>query len=331
MMIMILLIIFSVLITVFSLCCLSSGITIVSVLLLTAVLCLDILHVVCIKKYILPHLRILHIPEEVKQQADYFKQHDSEPFIAFIEHLLWNNRAQISRQQEFDSLNNRSNFLALQSQINPHFLYNTLESIRGEAVISGTPLIARMLKTLSKYYRYNVGSSDNLVSLHDELENVKNYVAIQQFRFEDRISLDIRIDPEDKSCMDYMVVKLSLQPIVENSIYYGLEPKNEKGHINIDIRQTPHRLVITVSDNGVGIKPEKLAVLNEQLTANAPADSGSHRGSGIALSNINQRIRLCFGEEYGMIVRSIPGCGTDTEINLPIVQATAANHTFHNT
>ena len=127
-----------------------------------------------------------------------------------------------------------SEYLALQNQINPHFLYNTLEGIRAEAVISGVDTIAEMTEALATYFRYTISQVDNLVTLEEELANVENYYYIQKFRFGDRLDLMIRYDCEDEySVLQCQIPKLTLQPIVENSIYHGLEQKMEKGHLDI--------------------------------------------------------------------------------------------------
>lgn len=212
-----------------------------------------------------------------------------------------------------------SEYLALQNQINPHFLYNTLEGIRAEAVISGVDTIAEMTEALATYFRYTISQVDNLVTLEEELANVENYYYIQKFRFGDRLDLMIRYDCEDEySVLQCQIPKLTLQPIVENSIYHGLEQKMEKGHLDIKITATDQHLIIMVSDDGVGMEKEQVKKMNEVLRSLRLEEmqTESSRG-GIAVRNVNNRIKLLFGEEYGISIYSQSGAGTDVEITLP--------------
>ena len=215
----------------------------------------------------------------------------------------------------------QSQYLALQNQINPHFLYNTLEGIRGEALSSGMAGIAQMTEALATFFRYTISNVDRLVTLEDELENIENYYIIQQYRFGDRLSLSIEVDNEDADwVMRCRMPKLTLQPIVENSIYHGLEPKMGNGHLRIRVEATNKRLVITVSDNGLGFEEERLSALNHALSSISMdyVKPDSERRGGIALINVNSRIKLLFGEEYGLYIYSTPGAGTDVQITLPV-------------
>jgi two-component system sensor histidine kinase YesM len=216
----------------------------------------------------------------------------------------------------------QAQFLAMQNQINPHFLYNTLEGIRGEAIAIGADSIALMTETLSEFFRYTISNLENLVTLSDELSNVRNYYTIQQYRFGDRLDMKIEFDSDaDRNLlMNAKVPKLILQPIVENAIIHGVEKLQGQGIISIRVLCTEKRLLITVSDNGVGIEPEKLRKLNEQISnmhERFSRDAGG-RG-GIALANVNNRIKLLFGEAYGVNILSVPGVGTDTEFVLPYI------------
>lgn len=215
-------------------------------------------------------------------------------------------------------------YLALQNQINPHFLYNTLEGIRSEAIIAGLDSIAEMTEALATFFRYTISHMDNLVTLEDELENIENYFYIQQFRFGDRLVLSIEYENEELDNLDilsYCLPKLTLQPIVENSIYHGIERKIGRGHLIIKIRVSDERLMIRVSDDGIGMDEKILHDINESLRTLSIDDMGKkpRRKGGIALMNVNNRIKLLFGEEYGIYVYSNIGSGTDVEISLPLV------------
>lgn len=214
-------------------------------------------------------------------------------------------------------------YLALQNQINPHFLYNTLEGIRSEALIAGLDSVAEMTESLATFFRYTISHLDRLVTLEDELENIENYYYIQQFRFGEKLHLSIVYDcDEEISKMDilnYCIPKLTLQPIVENSIYHGIEKKVGKGHLIITIGKSDKRLWIRVSDDGAGMEEEKLLEINKKLKKLSLEGTENKKG-GIAIVNVNNRIKLLFGEEYGIYVYSNKGSGTDVEINLPLVR-----------
>ena len=214
----------------------------------------------------------------------------------------------------------QAQYLALQNQINPHFLYNTLEGIRGEAKVKGAENIAEMTEALATFFRYTISNLDHLVSVEDELANIESYYTIQQFRFGDRLSLKIEYEQEDGyRILNLKIPKLILQPIVENSIYHGIEKKNGKGNLVIRMDCTEKYLIILISDDGVGISKSKLEDLNERLMNISTKDMDTKKG-GIAIMNVNNRIKLLFGEEYGIVIYSTPMLGTDVEITLPIVE-----------
>lgn len=230
-----------------------------------------------------------------------------------------NNLISVSKKQ--------AEYLALQNQINPHFLYNTLEGIRSEALIAGLDSIAEMTEALATFFRYTISQVENLVTLEDELANIENYYYIQQFRFGDKLTLSIEYERDDDDfneleVLRYRLPKLTLQPIVENSIYHGIERKVGKGRLIIRIGVSDERLRIRVSDDGLGMPEEKLKQLNEKLRRLSVDDvqDQTNRKGGIAVVNVNNRIKLLFGEEYGINVYSREGVGTDVLINLPLVQ-----------
>ncbi|SKA98091.1 two-component system, sensor histidine kinase YesM [Caloramator quimbayensis] len=215
----------------------------------------------------------------------------------------------------------QAQYLALQNQINPHFLYNSLEGIRGEAISAGLNNLAEMTEALATFFRYIISNMEHLVTLEDELESIENYFIIQRYRFGERLNLNIEYDYEEKEeILKYRLPKLTLEPIVENSIFHGIERKMGDGNISIRIETTPKRLIITVSDDGMGINESRLMELNEKLKIQSfeyikPDDD--EKKIGIALINVNNRIKLLFGEEYGINIYSKENVGTDVEITLP--------------
>ncbi|MCD7736605.1 MAG: sensor histidine kinase [Lachnospiraceae bacterium] len=235
---------------------------------------------------------------------------------------LIENLEKILRSPQMMELNRRqAQYLALQNQINPHFLYNTLESIRSEALLAGLDGVADMTEALAKFFRYTITKVDNLVSVEEELDNCETYFRIQKHRFGDRLQLHIEYDPEEwPDIMNCQIPKLTLQPILENSIIHGTELKIGEGNIRIRFKKTESRLLICISDDGVGMDESTLAALNEKLgkeTERLMHRENEQKG-GIALLNVNSRIHLIFGDEYGMHVYSVPQRGTDVEISIPI-------------
>lgn len=217
----------------------------------------------------------------------------------------------------------QAQYLALQNQINPHFLYNTLEGIRGEAMSAGLDNVAEMTEALATFFRYTISNVEQLVTLEDELENIESYYIIQQYRFGERLRLAVAFDDEEdrEILLRCRLPKLTLQPIVENAIFHGIERKIGSGTVRIRIEATSKRLIVTVSDDGLGMEPERLGELNEKL--NMPAleyvKPDSEKKGGIAVINVNNRIKLLFGEEYGINLYSTAGLGTDVEVSLPLM------------
>lgn len=156
-------------------------------------------------------------------------------------------------------------FTALQRQINPHFLYNTLECIRSEAMLGGQREIADMTENLANFFRYSISSKGNVVTIADELENVHNYFKIQQFRFGNKFELRVDCGTDEDVLYTCRIPKLTLQPLIENAIHHGLESKQGVGHITIRFILTNARLLIRICDDGVGIEQAKLDVLNSNL------------------------------------------------------------------
>lgn len=233
----------------------------------------------------------------------------------------WEEVERVLHSPQLMELNKRqAQYLALQNQINPHFLYNTLESIRGEALIAGLGGVADMTEALAKFFRYTITKVENLVSVEEELDNCETYFCIQKYRFGDRLELHVEYEPaEFEEIMSCRIPKLTLQPILENSIIHGTEPKVGTGNLKIQFERTDCRLIIRISDDGVGMDEEALARLNRRLGRDGKSLE-YHREpekGGIALVNVNNRIHLIFGEEYGMHVYSMAGVGTDVEITVP--------------
>lgn len=272
----------------------------------------------------------LHLEDVLKEYANLTNMDLEKPFDKhFVKSSLEQNFLDMLQiQKEIDKqarkAENRiqtTELYALQTQINPHFLYNTLDSIRRLALIHGVSEIATMTESLSCLFRSMIAKEGQMLLLRDEFENVRNYITIQNFRFSNRFDYEYNI-PE--SLMDqYLIPNMTLQPIVENAIMHGLENKYERGRISISAYVTEKRLVLTITDNGVGIEEEKLNYLNERLLNYRAPISKEHTRYhvGIALLNINKQIKLKFGDQYGICLTSTPDVYTSTELVLPALPA----------
>ena len=215
---------------------------------------------------------------------------------------VWANTRTEAKLEEQERLLMQARLDALTSQINPHFLFNTLNSV--SALIRTDPNQARVMVTkLSRILRRRLRKHENLTPLRDELEFINDYLSIEMTRFGDKLRFVEEVEP---ATMDMLVPSMLLQPLVENSIKHGLGSKVEGGTITIEARSVDGRLHLVVGDDGVGISQEKLAGLLAQ---------------GIGVHNVTERLKVLFGSGYRMWIDSTPGLGTRIEIDVPQMQA----------
>ncbi len=219
-------------------------------------------------------------------------------------------RVMTKKAYEGELRKQKAEFKALQAQINPHFLYNTLETIDCMLLVKGQFEISKIVVYLGDILRYSVDRDINRVTLKEDMENVIKYLHIQELRFGDRIRFDVDITKEAMQCE---VLKLLIQPVVENGILHGLAEKRKNGFLRISGLVRKSELLITVSDNGIGMDQGQL----EQIMRSHSAVS---MHSHIGLSNVNQRIKLCYGEKYGVSVSSQKGKGTVVNMVLPAIK-----------
>lgn len=230
--------------------------------------------------------------------------------------LIDDNATKADREYSLAMLKKQAEIKALQNQINPHFLYNTLDCIRGMAIEQGADNIEEMTRALSGMFRYSISRKGKTKALmEEELANVNNYLRIQQYRFRNKINITETIDPAAKKCC---VPKLLIQPIVENAVFYGLEPKTGERNLNIEAYCTGKKLIVKVEDNGVGMSFDKLRTINDAMCSGVSmGDNG--RGTQLGIVNVNERLRLLYGEEFGLRIFSCPKVGTKIEMVLPII------------
>lgn len=203
---------------------------------------------------------------------------------------------------------------ALVAQINPHFIYNSLESINSMAVLEGNKNISKMVISLGKLLRISINENQELIPIHMEIEHVRHYLNIQKFRFEDKFEYEIEFA---ESLKYYMTQKLIVQPIVENALYHAIEPMEHKGYIMIKAHESDHDILIDVIDNGLGF--DEATLLN--LWKTDTADQKKYRNSGVGLKNVHDRLVIRFGSPYGILICSSPGYGSTIRIRLPKIMS----------
>ncbi|MFL0557403.1 sensor histidine kinase [Paenibacillus barengoltzii] len=219
-----------------------------------------------------------------------------------ISELIEQVETEQARKKEFE-------LQALVAQINPHFIYNSLESINSLAVLQGNKEISKMVVSLGKLLRISISENQQLITLAMEMEHVRHYLDIQKFRFEEQFDYRIEI-PE--SLRYYMTQKLIVQPIVENALYHAIEPMKEKGLISITAKEDERDIMIDVTDNGPGFSLDRLMNLWSKDDGNK-----NYRGTGVGLRNVHERLRIRFGSRYGILICSAPGHGSTIRIRIP--------------
>lgn len=238
---------------------------------------------------------LAHIDALLHEQENYIQQLRDEK-----------ERVQLEQQ-----LKRRAELKALQAQINPHFLYNTLDSIRWKAEMAGASDISQMITALATLFRIGLSRGREIITLSQEMQHVDSYLRIQKLRYGSQLDYELRIPQE---LLPLYTVKLILQPLVENAIYHGIKESDAPGLITITARRTGDVLELLVADNGMGIPPDRLAMLQADLRRGL---SVSDEGYGIF--NVNERIRLYFGADYGLTLESEYLHGTTATARLPCI------------
>ncbi|KUP25139.1 sensor histidine kinase [Paenibacillus sp. DMB5] len=203
----------------------------------------------------------------------------------------------------------------LQAQINPHFLYNTLDSIVWLAEAGKNDSVIHLVKALSQFFRLSLNKGRDWVMIRTELAHAQSYLIIQQMRYRDILEYQIQVEPELE---EYPILNMTLQPLIENAIYHGIKNKRGKGLITVSGYAEGHSsVVLTVTDNGIGISAERLELLRNQLNQPAQAEESDLSEGGFGLLNVHQRLRLYFGEEYGLQLDSTAGEWTTISVRIP--------------
>ena len=200
---------------------------------------------------------------------------------------------------------------ALQAQINPHFLYNTLDSIQWMCESGNTESAVKMVGALAKLFRISISRGHELIPIRSELQHAESYLQIQSHRYKNQFSYSFDVQEE---CLDYLCNKITLQPIIENAIYHGINGLVDEGEIRISCRADGDDILFTVEDNGTGMEPEQVqAILRKERSDH----------TGIGIKNVNDRLKIYFGPAYGITIDSVPDEGTRVYIRMPKVREEA--------
>jgi two-component system sensor histidine kinase YesM len=222
-----------------------------------------------------------------------------------IRRLVENEYALKLKQKEIE-------IACMEAQINPHFLYNTLDSIRWLAVLNGQGEIAEQIETLTNLFRHILNHGSQTTTVEQEVEHVRNYLKILNFRFGERLKYQLDVQPEALPCE---VPHLILQPIVENAVIHGLSPQARGGHVLVTVGNDGETIRYIVQDDGVGTNPIQITgmIHNSQAAGFESVQSEQ----GFALKNIQDRVSMKYGKDYGLIFSSMPGGGTTVTVTLP--------------
>ena len=252
--------------------------------------------------------------ESFEKDADHFTYHpvggtrEVQELSASFSHMVGRiQQLMVTVRQEEVNLR-KTELKALQAQINPHFLYNTLDSIAWMCEQGQNADAVRMVHALARLFRISISKGHELIPIAREIEHAESYLQIQKYRYKNRFTYHFEVDP---GCLDYLCNKITLQPIIENAINHGLDLMVEEGHITVEVCPDGEDILFRVRDDGVGMTPEQVAaILNK-----GPSDR-----TGIGIKNVNDRLKIYFGKQYGLRIDSVPDEGTCVEIRMPKVR-----------
>lgn len=286
---------------------------IIGILLLLMIIIFILAYVASVRSYS-PLNEIISFLDNSQPPADSIEEEDKNELMYIINSIQThiNDKTKMAEiLEERMKLLRKSQYDMLQTQINPHFLYNTLETINWMAynMSNSENPVSKSLINLASFFR-NTLTSGYFVSIENEIKYTNEYVNILALRYGDLFDIEWDID---ESILSYTIIKICLQPIIENAVYHGIKQKNDKGLIKIKGLCDDNNIILIVSDDGVGIEKDDLDELNKTLSETSFTNEKSH----IGLSNVNQRIKIIFGDSYGIHVESTVGVGTDVYVTIP--------------
>lgn len=286
---------------------------IIGILLLLMIIIFILAYVASVRSYS-PLNEIISFLDNSQPPADSIEEEDKNELMYIINSIQThiNDKTKMAEiLEERMKLLRKSQYDMLQTQINPHFLYNTLETINWMAynMSNSENPVSKSLINLASFFR-NTLTSGYFVSIENEIKYTKEYINILALRYGDLFDIEWDIG---ESILSYTIIKICLQPIIENAVYHGIKQKNDKGLIKIKGLCDDNNIILIVSDDGVGIEKDALDELNKTLSETSFTNEKSH----IGLSNVNQRIKIIFGDSYGIHVESTVGVGTDVYVTIP--------------
>ena len=286
---------------------------IIGILLLLMIIIFILAYVASVRSYS-PLNEIISFLDNSQPPADSIEEEDKNELMYIINSIQThiNDKTKMAEiLEERMKLLRKSQYDMLQTQINPHFLYNTLETINWMAynMSNSENPVSKSLINLASFFR-NTLTSGYFVSIENEIKYTKEYINILALRYGDLFDIEWDID---ESILSYTIIKICLQPIIENAVYHGIKQKNDKGLIKIKGLCDDNNIILIVSDDGIGIEKDALDELNKTLSETSFTNEKSH----IGLSNVNQRIKIIFGDSYGIHVESTVGVGTDVYVTIP--------------
>lgn len=225
-----------------------------------------------------------------------------------FEHMVLRIQELMTTVREEEINLRKTELKALQAQINPHFLYNTLDSIAWMCEQGRNADAVRMVHALARLFRISISRGHELIPIAKEIEHAESYLQIQMYRYKNQFTYDFDVDPD---CLGYYCNKITLQPIIENSINHGLDLMVDEGRIDVLVRQDGDDIVFSIRDNGVGMSEEQI----EAIMQHGPTDR-----TGIGIKNVNDRLKIYFGKSYGLHITSEPDIGTCVEIRMPKIK-----------
>ena len=252
--------------------------------------------------------------ETFESDADQFTYHpvggtkEVQELSSSFGHMVLRIQQLVTTVREEEINLRKTELKALQAQINPHFLYNTLDSIAWMCEQGRNADAVKMVHALATLFRISISKGHELIPIAKELEHAESYLQIQKYRYKNRFTYHFHVDP---ACLEYLCNKITLQPIIENAIAHGLDLLVDEGHIDVDVRQAGDDIVFCVEDNGVGMSPEQIVSIMEH----GPKDR-----TGIGIRNVNDRLKIYFGKEYGLHITSQLDVGTRVEIRMPKIK-----------
>ena len=252
--------------------------------------------------------------ESFETDADHFTYRpvtgtrEVKELSASFEHMVLRIQQLMTTVREEEINLRKTELKALQAQINPHFLYNTLDSIAWMCEQGRNADAVKMVHALARLFRISISRGHELIPIAKEIEHAESYLQIQKYRYKNQFTYSFDVDPD---CLDYYCNKITLQPIIENSINHGLDLLVEEGHIDVKVCQDGDDILFFVRDDGVGMSAEQIAAIMQH---------GPQDRTGIGIKNVNDRLKIYFGKNYGLHITSEPDVGTCVEIRMPKIK-----------